>query len=145
MIKDKIDNIDRYSLNGYFEDFKKQFKIIKKSRNYKIESPFKAIPLSYSTGDHDLSKFENHQKYIDIHYILKGHEVIGLTDLATLTSNMEYDDENDYQLYKGKIEDKVNLHQGEFLILFPNEAHVTGGINKEVVEQVEKIVFKVPL
>lgn len=143
MIKDKLVNINKYKINDAFEIFKTKLSDI--DNILKIEAPFKAIPLEYETKKFDLSKFENHQKFIDIHYIIKGQEMIGLTPIDLLIPNMEYDSENDYQLFDGEVKDTIVLAEGEFLFLFPGEAHVTGGSVNESIEKITKIVFKVPV
>lgn len=145
MIKDKLDNINRYSLNQDFENFKSFLNEVVEMDFTKIEKPFKAIPLVYNTGKWDLSKFENHKKFIDIHYIIKGEEQIGLTPVLDLKPNMDYDHENDYQLFDGVVNETITLKEGDFLLLFPGEAHVTGGVTKEQPIELKKIVFKVPL
>lgn len=145
MIKDRLENIHRYSINEHFEDFKK---FVSDSQNLdilKIVSPLRAIPLSYSSAEFNLAKFENHQKHIDIHYITKGQEQIGLAPIADLKPNMNYDGENDYQLFDGKVQEAFTLKEGEFLLLFPGEAHVTGGVCDGMSFNLNKIVFKVPL
>lgn len=143
MIKDKLVNIDKYKINDAFERFKK---IISESRNLdKIEAPFKAIPLEYETKNFDVSIFENHQKFIDVHYIISGSEQIGLANLYEVKPNMEYDSQNDYQLFDGKMNEKVELKKGEFLILFEHEPHVTGGVSSIGKQIVNKVVFKVPV
>jgi len=141
MIKDKISNINRYSLNDSFEQLKKHFN---DSFANELIFPLKAIPLVYDTKPFDLSRFEVHQKNIDIHYILEGEEEIGLAQIENLNPQMVYDDENDYQFLEGEISETVKLRKGEFLILYPNEAHLTAGIVNEKAQSLKKIVFKVP-
>jgi biofilm protein TabA len=144
MIKDTLDNIHRYSINVHFENFKKFLKESNDKSFRNIEKPLKAIPLEYTTGEFNLSKFENHQKFIDIHYIVRGEEQIGLNVSEALVPNMEYDTENDYQLFDGIAKEVILLKKGEFLLLFPGEAHVTAGAVYNVSDNIEKIVFKVP-
>jgi len=143
MIKDKISNIDKYELNEFFKAFKLHI-----TENFKnlleIKLPLKAIPLTYDTKQFDLSKFENHQRNIDIHVVLEGEEILGITDVETLSPNMDYNTVNDYQLFDGEIRETIILRKGEFLILFPNEGHVTAGLVNES-STVKKIVFKVPI
>jgi YhcH/YjgK/YiaL family protein len=105
----------------------------------------KAIPLEYNTGTFNLSKFENHKKYIDIHYIIQGQEQIALASTSDLEPNMEYDEINDYQLFDGKIGETINIKEGEFILLFPGEAHVTGGLIGDTSKSLKKVVFKVPV
>lgn len=143
MIKDKLVNINKYKINDAFERFKK---IISESKNLdKIEAPFKAIPLEYETKSFDVSKFENHQKFIDIHYIITGSEQIGLANLDEVKPNMEYDSQNDYQLFDGAVNEAIELKEGEFLILFEHEPHVTGGVSSIGKKIVNKVVFKIPI
>jgi YhcH/YjgK/YiaL family protein len=145
MIKDNLENIQRYSINKQFEGFKAFLKESEGINFTKLESPLKAIPLEYTTKKFDFSKFENHQNFIDIHYIIKGQEQIGLTPVEELEPNMEYDQENDYQLFDGEVNETIILKEGEFILLFPGEAHVTGGIIGGLTSDIKKIVFKVPL
>ncbi len=142
MIKDKIKNIGNYTLNEYFEIFKNSI-----SKNnappFNLNTPLRVIPLKYETKNFDLTKFENHKKNIDIHYIMEGTEQIGINLVDNLKSNIEYNEDGDYQLFDGSVEDKIILNAGEFLLLFPGEAHVTGGdvIGSAIVK---KIVYKIP-
>jgi YhcH/YjgK/YiaL family protein len=145
MIIDTLKNIQRYSINKQFEDLKDFLKESEGINFTKLESPLKAIPLEYTTKKFDFSKFENHQKFIDIHYIIKGQEQIGLTPVGELEPNMEYDQENDYQLFDGMVNQTFTLKEGDFLLLFPGEAHVTGGVTSELTSDIKKIVFKVPV
>ncbi len=143
MIKDNIKNIGRYSINEYFEKFKENFRDVN-SIPIILNPPFKAIPLEYETGSLDLSKFENHKKYIDIHLMVEGSEIIGLNEESNLNKLTEYHQENDFQLFSGVAKEEIVLHQGEFLLLFPDEIHATGGMLTEEVK-VKKIVYKVPI
>lgn len=143
MIKDKLENIDNYSLNEHFENFKKA---ILKSNKYpsKLNAPLRVIPLEYQTKDFDLSKFENHERNMDIHYIIEGTESIGINSVNNLVSNIPYNVEGDYQLFDGEVKEVIVLEKGDFLVLFPGEAHVTAGKLSNS-ESIRKIVYKIPL
>jgi len=142
MIKDKLENINRYSINREFEKFKKAIKLYG-DYPMDLKLPLKAIPLEYQTKDFDLTKFENHNKNIDIHFIVEGRELIGINRFDNLKPTMEYDEDNDYQLFEGEVKETVILNTGDFLLLFPGEVHITGG---KVIESttVKKIVYKMP-
>jgi len=142
MIKDKIGNLSRYQINEAFEQFKKHMASGESPET--VTLPLKAIPLTYETGEHNLSKFETHRKFIDIHYLIEGEEAIGITQIENLNPNMEYDDAGDYQLFDGQVTETLILSEGEFLLLYPNEGHVTAGVVSEK-RTVKKIVFKVPV
>lgn len=142
MIKDKLKNINNYKINEVFEQFK--IKLAEIDNLADIKSPFKAIPLEYETKKFDLNKFENHRKFIDVHYIISGRELIGLANIDEVKPNMDYDENNDYQLFDGIINEKIELKEGEFLILYEHEPHVTGGMLHDN-NYVKKIVFKIPI
>src|SRR5690606_7810660 len=133
-------NIERYSINDSFEEFKRYILRFETS-SVKIGLPLKAISLQYETKEFDLTKFENHNKNIDIHYIIEGTEQIGISLIEKLKSNVEYNEDGDFQLFEGNVEDKIILNPGEFLLLFPGEAHVTGGIAFGSAK-IKKIVYK---
>lgn len=135
-------NIGKYSLNKNFEIFKDKVRDTEGVVD-QMEAPFKAIPLEYQNKDFDLQKFENHQKNIDIHLILEGSEKIGINSVDNLESNMTYNSESDYQLFNGEVKEEIVLEKGDFLILFPGEAHVTGGKYNNLTTK--KMVYKVPL
>lgn len=143
MIKDKIKNIGRYSINDYFENFKENFKEVH-SIPKKLNPPFKAIPLEYETGSLNFLKFENHKKYIDIHLMIEGSEIIGLNEESNLDRITDYAPAEDFELFTGKPNGEVTLQRGEFLLLFPGEIHVTGGHIGEKTK-IKKVVYKIPL
>lgn len=142
MIKDQISNITRYKIS---KDFDKLITWVKAGMDQKhVPETIKAIHLEYETKQFDLSKFENHQKYIDLHYILEGEEYIGIQENDKLKSVTEYMENDDYQLFEGEVEQELFLRKGNFIVLFTNEAHVTGGVVKQP-QRVKKIVFKIPI
>ena len=126
MIKDNIKNINRYSINDHFKNFKNDFFQVNDYPMY-LKLPLKAIHLEYVTKDFDLTKFENHQKNIDIHFVVEGSELIGINCFDNLKTTMEYNEDNDYQLFEGEVKEALVLNSGDFLLLFPGEVHVTGG------------------
>ena len=143
MIKDRLENIGRYFINDHFELFRKAVKV---SNDYpkELELPLKVIPLKYQTKDFDTTKFENHERNIDVHFLVNGKEQIGVNQVPNLTSVTAYDEKNDFQLFRGEVAERITLHADEFLVLFPGEAHVTGGLAENNSSAVEKMVYKIP-
>lgn len=86
--------------------------------------------------------FEVHNKYIDIQYIAKGAEKIEYgcrNDFSVST----YDEEEDFLFLEGgKKRLEFVLHQGEFVIFFPDDAHKPS-LDVEKTEKVVKVVLKV--
>lgn len=142
MIKDQLPNIERYNINEYFNELIEW--VTEGKQEGGLTNSIKAIHLEYETKDLDLTKFENHHQYIDLHYVLEGEEYVGIQEANKLVPVTKYDNSDDYQLFKGELGEQVLLTKGDFLVLFTNEAHVTGGIVGEP-NSVKKIVFKIPV
>ncbi len=100
-----------------------------------------AIVNEYETKDTADCVWEAHRKYIDIHYIIRGSELIGTTLLMNQSPTKEYDEENDYWLFEGG-ESKQVLHAGMFAIFYPQDIHSTSHhpLKKSTVR---KVVMKV--
>jgi len=108
---------------------------------YEIEgNKFYVIIFDYVTKELTECSWEAHKKHIDIHYIISGKEVIGINDIATMDIE-GYDDVGDCVKCKGNVRDEHLLNASEFLILYPEDAHITGIKMKEPVG-VRKAVFK---
>ena len=108
----------------------------------------RAVVSEYETKPMATSKFEAHREFIDVQLILSGAEIIGVTPTATMTDADrigEYNAEKDVEFYgvKGDFE-KLQLSDGDFAILYPEDAHMPGVHETEPVH-IKKIVLKVPV
>ncbi|MDX2171931.1 MAG: YhcH/YjgK/YiaL family protein [Bacteroidota bacterium] len=84
-------------------------------------------------------KMESHQKYIDIHYIIKGEEIMGWSSIDNCTQKIgEFNINDDYVLYDDQPTKKLKIVPNEFCILFPSDVHIgglfTGNIHKIVLK-----------
>ncbi len=86
---------------------------------------------------------EAHRKYIDIHYLLEGSENIEITNVETLTITKDYDEQTDALLGTAKGKPYL-LEKGQFMVVFPEEAHLPG-IKVNDCAEVKKAVVKVPV
>ena len=102
-----------------------------------------AIVNEYETKDATECVWEAHRKYIDIHYILQGSELIGTTLLTNQLPTKEYDAENDYWLFEGG-DSKQILHAGMFAIFFTHDIH-SPAHHHHLKTTVRKVVMKVLL
>lgn len=70
-------------------------------------------------------KLEVHREYIDIHFPLTGTETFGWRALCTLEQPSEhpFDKENDFALYAAPATTYLDIHPGEFAIVYPEDAH----------------------
>ncbi len=89
-------------------------------------------------------EFEAHREYIDIQIMIKGEEIIEVSDIKNCSNTRGYIKEKDIEFFKecsGKIE-KIILKENDFVILEPNDAHKPQ-IQIENSVEVKKIVLKI--
>ncbi len=97
----------------------------------------------YAPKDIKNACFEAHRKYIDIHYVVSGKELIGLTDIENATVVEAYKEDGDTELEAATEFTLLTATPENFFIFFPKDAHCPGIKDKEV--KVRKVVIKVPV
>lgn len=96
----------------------------------------------YITQDVEERRYEAHRKYIDLQYIIKGEELIGVEKLAEVNLLESYDRKRDIAFYE-KAEGNYRLADHRvFFIFFPNDAHQPC-VKVDQSGPVKKIVFKI--
>lgn len=103
---------------------KTDFSDVAQRREYTIDeknvyawcSSFEQKPLSEG-------KWETHDRYGDIHYILEGEQRFGYAARQNLRESEGYDSENDLEFWRGDG-DMLTLLPGSFIIVFPEDAHM---------------------
>jgi biofilm protein TabA len=129
MIKENIKHSSQYIALG--ERFARLFDFLKATDfskiadgNYELDGRNIYYMLtSTTTALAAEKKYEIHEKYIDVHYVLKGHESIWYTDVESLAPLTEYDEQKDIRFYKDGPGSESVLGAEDFIIFFPNEAH----------------------
>ena len=99
------------------------------------------ILKEYSTKKIDGNLLESHINYIDVQYIVKGVEQMGVTMKAGQKPEKVYDDKDDYMLFDEPY-DIVTVKEGMFAIFFPDDIHMPDVTTSEP-SLVKKAVFKV--
>ncbi len=89
------------------------------------------------------AQFEVHRKYIDVHYLVRGKELIGSANPASLREAKPYSPEVEAALYEQPAKYKrLMLKPGEFTVFFPGQAHMPGCyVDKS--EEIRKVVVKI--
>lgn len=149
MIFDAIENAEIYS--GLGEKFKRAFEFIKSTdlksfKDGKIEIDGEnifAIAQKYKTKNSDDGIWEAHRKYIDIQYMISGAENMGFVLADYLEISDKYNEADDVEILKG-LGDFVQVNEGEFVIFFPDDAHMPGLKIKEN-EEISKVVVKIKI
>lgn len=85
---------------------------------------------------------EGHLRYIDIHVVLEGEEVVAVSDTSTLTE-IERKEDEDYIGFQGKFQSLNTLRPEDVLICFPEDAHSPKRICGTSSCHVKKAVVKV--
>ena len=96
----------------------------------------------YVTREEHETRFEAHQKYADIQYVVFGRERIAVARLSQTKVLVPYDEDNDVLFLASESGQYRVADPGCFFIFFPNDAHrpcVTAGNPSRV----RKIVIKV--
>ena len=97
--------------------------------------------VSLKTIPSNQALFENHHKYIDIHLVIDGEEKM---DIALPEDLKQYDKNpnNDVYFFHGKGRQSLILKPGDFLVVFPEDAHMPQQM-VNIPEVITKIIFKV--
>lgn len=100
-----------------------------------------ATRFTYETVLEEESFFEAHKKYLDIHIMTSGSEGV---EIAPPEELEEFDrvEANDFYAFRGPAWHKLTLSPGEFLVVFPDDAHRIK-MQLSAPETVTKVVFKV--
>ena len=97
----------------------------------------------YVTKSYDEAKYEAHDHYIDVQCIVSGEEAIYLVDREGLEVREPYNSAKDVIFYEDAGEtEPIILHDIEFVVIYPHEAHKPGVAPGEK-KEVSKIVFKI--
>lgn len=113
-------------------------------KRYDIEDDKLFATVSeYMTRNEKDARFEAHRKYIDIQYVVKGSELIGVAPLALVDSVVqEYDKTKDIEFLKMKEKKMLSATPETFFIFFPADAHMPC-LETESAAPVRKVVIKI--
>ena len=97
--------------------------------------------FTYETIPQEESFFEAHRRYLDIHIMVEGEERVDMNrpEDLNLTNAQEG---NDFYAYQGESWHSTVLKPGEFLVVFPGDAHRIK-VQVDGPKTVSKAVFKV--
>ena len=148
MVLDKIENYKLYE--NLSERIAKGFEFINNTDLAQIESgkyqidndTIFAIVQEYDTKEVKDCKLEGHTKYIDIQYVIKGVELMGVTTKNNQKMILT-DEEKDYSFYEGETS-LIRVEEGMFTIFFPDDLH-RPCVKADQVSKVKKVVVKVQI
>jgi len=100
-----------------------------------------AMISEYSTKDIDNCRWESHKKYIDLQYIVKGKESMGITSVEKTIVTEPYDENNDIIFYTAEGLYHV-ASADSFFLFFPQDVH-RPCIKIGEADTVKKLVVKI--
>lgn len=145
MIIDTIEHAEAYVYLG--ESFMEAMRFLKENKDggldkdrYGISENAYALVKRYDSKPRENCGYEAHRDYIDVQYVVSGDEYMGwapkekLQTVKYIPEKDKYEISGDGELYP--------LHAGEFMVLFPSDAHAPCIAYGQSVP-VEKIILKV--
>lgn len=84
--------------------------------------------FDYQTVPNDQAIWEGHTQYGDIHVLLTGQELIGVSCADSLRQ-CKSEPENDFVGYEGDVEVWLPMTPEDILIVYPEDAHMVKVIN----------------
>ena len=97
--------------------------------------------FTYETIPQEESFFEAHRRYLDIHIMVEGEERVDMNRPEDLKLT-DAQEGNDFYAYQGDSWHSTVLKPGEFLVVFPGDAHRIK-VQVDGPKTVSKAVFKV--
>lgn len=102
-----------------------------------------AILMEYETKLVEECVMEAHKRYFDLQYVVSGEENIGLTTYKGQEPFKEYQEGDDYWLFK-TANHLFKFTAGDFGVFYPDDLHMPGVVTDNSMK-VRKLVVKVKL
>jgi len=98
----------------------------------------------YETKARADAKLETHRRYVDIQMLLSGTECLEVFPKNGLTVSEPYDPDKDAEFYEvpDSVPVRVTLKPGQFIVFFPEDAHMPCLTSGDTPEPVKKMVIK---
>jgi YhcH/YjgK/YiaL family protein len=131
--------------------FQKAFEFLKRKDLAELEPQWielgegvRASIQRYDSFAWDENRFETHEKYFDVQYVIEGMELCGVCSRDGLVEAVPYNEKNDITFYEEPENfGTVFLKSGYFIVLGPEDAHKPRCAFKQSMP-IRKVVVKVP-
>ena len=148
MIYDKVENIESYlgmspNLDAAILEIKEHYLEIWPAGRHEIKDDSIYCNVVHAETKNE-SVWERHKQYLDIHIVISGNEIIRCANFKDVNGWNEYNYIDDYSLapFSSKGID-IPLIPGWFLIIFPQDAHISLLRNNS--EYSDKKIYKVKI
>ena len=145
MILDHISRAEKYyhvhpNFRRSFDYLKQHDIAIMENGRHEIDHDNIFIIIARGSSTDTPPKLECHKKYIDIQITLDGSFPVGWKNIdCCADGHTDYDSEKDVQLFNDSSDFSVELTQGMFAVLFPEDAHVGLPPKNSVLKAIVKV------
>ncbi|MBC6991917.1 YhcH/YjgK/YiaL family protein [Hymenobacter sp. BT491] len=109
----------------------------------KLDGDLLTLSVTEPTSkEFDKTQWESHRKYIDLQYIVRGKEKMGVQPLSNLTVTEPYNEAKDVAHYSGDGGKYYDADPSTIYLFFPQDGH-RPSIKVEGYDVVKKVVFKI--
>lgn len=100
----------------------------------------------YTSKPKTQGKWEAHKKYIDIQFMIKGTERIGVGEIDNYQTTEAYDESKDLEFFAVANDNYqfINMNENDFIILYPQDVHMPQ-IAMNTPSYVKKAVVKISI
>ncbi len=100
----------------------------------------------YTSKPETQGKWEAHRKYIDIQFMIKGSEKIGVGEIDNYHTLEAYDESKDLEFLEitNDTYQFINMNENDFIILYPQDVHMPQ-IAVSTPSYVKKAVVKISI
>ena len=148
MILDTLENAPLYrpiskGLSAAFDYLRHTDLLALPSGRVEIAGPelYAAVHEYHGKAPSEALVWEAHRRYIDVQYVIRGVERMGITHLKNVSITKPYDEAID-ALLGTATGDIVTVPAGSFVVFYPHDLHAPG-ISGGGDEAIKKIVVKV--
>lgn len=111
---------------------------------YNVDEELYYTVSEYETKYPEQGRYEAHEKYVDIQYVVKGSERMEFAETSKLKVTEAYNPEKDVKfLEEPKVIDASIVEAGDYRIFYPEDAHRPGLCVDNKPAKVKKIIAKV--
>lgn len=146
MIFGNINNENEYNFISKNEKLKTALDYIKQGNYPSIENEKLFLNddiflfLKKANTKEYTNRYEAHKNYLDIFYLIKGTEDVYVSKTIDMNVSEEYNPEKDIMFGQVNYYQKITMHEGDYIIVFPEDAHAPIKGNGDPIEQ---LVIKV--
>ena len=111
---------------------------------YDVDDELYYMVQEYETKYPEQARYEAHEKYVDIQYIVQGVERMEFAETSKLKVTEAYNPEKDVKfLAEPKVIDASIVEAGDYRIFYPEDAHRPGLCVNNTPSKVKKILAKI--